>query len=86
MRVFTVWTHTLGGDLKTVQSDVESWPTPSLAMLSGTQLGAAQFLFYFPFEVFIDGKRSRALFGKRMEEQFNALLYLGPAVSQVSTR
>lgn len=53
-------------DLKTLQPDVTSWPRPSLTMLRGTNLGAA---------IFEPGPQRRPV---RMEEQFDALLYLGP--------
>ena len=85
-KVFTIWTvgrpH---ADLRNLQSSVGSWPTPSLAFLRGTVLGAADFQSYFTS----DG-RFGILEGKlfplpreqwrtfRMEDQFDAVLYLGP--------
>ena len=83
--VFTIRT-TLEADLRKVQEDVASWPLPSLALVRGTQLGAADFEFYYPYEV----PRARCLNGELvpipqeewrtlpMEEQFDAVLYLGP--------
>jgi len=83
--VFTIKTETVT-DLRSVQADVSSWPTPSLTLLRGTILGEADFTTYWPpvasrFKV-ADGKlvpipreEWRTL---RMEEQFDALLYLGP--------
>lgn len=53
-------------DLTTLQADVASWPKPSLAMLRGTALGAA---------IFDPVPQRRPV---RMEEQFDAILYLGP--------
>jgi len=63
--VFTINPETRR-DLKTVQADVALWPKPSLAMLRGTALGAA---------IFAPGPQRRPV---RMEEQFDAILYLGP--------
>jgi hypothetical protein len=88
INVFAVWGNT-SADLETLQPDIASWPRPSLASLRGTVLGAADFQFFFSaisnrFAV-KDGKlaplardRWRSL---RMEEQFDALLYLGPPSS-----
>jgi hypothetical protein len=56
-------------DLRSIQPDVASWPTPSLAMLRGTQLGVSN---YSP---------SAQLRRVNMEEQFDAILYLGPPAS-----
>lgn len=61
-------------DLKTLQPDVTSWPKPSLVILHGTQMGAANFA---------PGPRQRPV---RMEEQFDALLYLGPPSEMTSAR
>ena len=83
--VFTVWTN-VRADLRKIQADVATWPSPSLALVRGTQLGAADFEFYYPYEVprarFLDGKlipipreEWRTL---PMDEQFDAVLYLGP--------
>jgi hypothetical protein len=88
VRVFTVWGNTRV-ELDTVQRDIVSWPRPSLALLRGTTLGAEDFRFFFSdisnrFAV-RDGKLApiprdqwRAM---RMEDQFDALLYLGPPSS-----
>jgi hypothetical protein len=84
-KVFTVWTHTWA-DLRSLQADVPSWQVPSLAIVRGTVLGAKDFASYFPSEMgrlaFQDGRRVavprdqwRSL---RMEDQFDAVLYLGP--------
>jgi uncharacterized protein (TIGR03435 family) len=87
VRVFSIWTNT-GLDLTALQADVRSWPIPSLAIVRGTTLGAADFARYYgdglPRVRIKDGKpdfaapipRSewRVL---RMEDQFDAVLYLG---------
>ena len=72
-RLFTISPETRI-DLKTIQPDVASWPNPSLAILSGTQLGMANFA---------SGPRQRPV---RMEEQFDAVLYLGPPSEMTSAR
>ena len=89
--VFTIWTNTTA-DLEKIQSDVTSWPKPSLTVLRDTTLGAADFTFYNPTEVaryrFNGGKQDfekplarqqwRSL---AMQEQFDAVLYLGSVSS-----
>jgi hypothetical protein len=47
VKVFIVWTNT-SADLRTLQPDVEAWRKPSLTMIRGTVLGAADFSFYAP--------------------------------------
>lgn len=82
---FTIWTNTMA-DLEMLQADVVSWHRPSLAMVRGTTLGAVDFTFYFPFDGdrinIRDGKpvlRPRAEWRQlQMEDQFDAVLYLGP--------
>jgi len=68
-----------------VQASVSSWPNPSFAILRGTLLGAQDFTVYFPFPVYkfdhgqiVAEKPTRPL---RMEEQFDAVLYVGPKSS-----
>ena len=89
-KVFSVWTAT-GTDLSDLQPEVSTWRVPSLVVLRGTVLGAADFSRYVPTEsnpmastrfAIRDGKllpisrdEWRSL---RMEEQFDAVLYLGP--------
>ena len=83
-KVFTIWVN---AHLEKLQADVASWGKPGLAMIRGTVLGAADFTFYYPYDVtrmlLIDGKpvpvardRWRSL---RMEDQFDAVLYPGAA-------
>jgi hypothetical protein len=66
-RIFTIWTHTRGGDLRTLQADVAAWRVPSLALTKDTSLGAASFAFFIP------GPDD-----PRMEDEFDAVLYVGP--------
>ena len=47
-RVFTIKTE-MAVDLTTIQADVATWPKPSLAILRGTTLGAADFTRYYPY-------------------------------------
>lgn len=83
--VFSIWTNTLT-DLQSVQPSVSSWPNPSLTILRGTSLGAPDFTVYFPFPVYKFGKDGKMVAQKptrslRMEEQFDAILYVGPRSS-----
>jgi hypothetical protein len=86
--VFSIWFAGCA-DLKKHQRSVASWPTPSLAIFAGTALGMADYAAYVGFGGFrfkngkpvivnghplIDPPRP----GLRMEEQFDAVLYLGP--------
>jgi erythromycin esterase-like protein len=84
-KVFTIKTE-LTVDLTTIQADVANWPRPSLALLRGTTLGAADFARYYPYNVPrmtvrngnmapVPREQWRTL---PMEDQFDALLYLGP--------
>jgi hypothetical protein len=79
-------------DLATLQ-DVKAWPAPSLAFLPGTTLGAMDSAAFMP-----SGGRYLMRDGKRidiprdqwrvitMEEQFDALLYLGPRSTLTQSR
>jgi hypothetical protein len=78
-RVFTIWTHTLGKDLQALQEDVASWRVPSLVVTGGTVLGSADFAFYYPFDLAPPPKSGEPpRRAARMEEEFDAVLYLGP--------
>jgi hypothetical protein len=63
-RVFVVHTETRM-DLTALQPDVRSWPTPSVARLEGTAMGGAEY------------EPSPRLRPRRMEELFDAVMYLG---------
>ena len=83
--VFSIWTNTLT-DLQAAQPSVSSWPNPSLTILRGTLLGAQDFAVYFPFPVYRFDKNGKIVAQKptrplRMEEQFDAVLYVGPKSS-----
>lgn len=71
--VFTILPETRR-DLRALQSDVTSWPNPSLAILRGTVLGSA---------IWDPNPRMRPA---RMEEQVDAILYLGPPSSMTASK
>jgi hypothetical protein len=77
-RVFTVSTPILT-DLASIQPSVSSWPTPRLALLPGTRIGAENFqrLFGFP------GTNTNA---PRFEDQIDAVLYLGAPSTMTTSR
>ena len=82
----SIWTSF--SDLAALQPDISTWSPPKLTALAGTPLGQASFLFYYPDDIYIrrpdntweqvkaDPKRSPL-----MQDQFDAILYLGPARS-----
>lgn len=86
VRAFVVW-PTVGVDLRELQRDAPSWPAPSLATVRGTVLGAADFTVFSP----TDPPRATIRDGRIVpiprdewrslpaEEQFDAVLYLGPS-------
>jgi hypothetical protein len=88
VKVFSVWTFTgLGQELPTLQPDIATWKKPSLTLIKDTPLGTAPFTFYYPKgsgmmvrpgpngPVTIDLGEA---IGGVMQEQFDAVLYLGP--------
>jgi hypothetical protein len=68
-KVFTISTP-IAADLTVLQPDVAGWPAPSIALLAGTGIGAKDFQFFFGSP----GIKTEAL---RLEDQVDALLYLG---------
>jgi hypothetical protein len=91
-RIFNVWTLLDRG--VELPEGVTSWRVPSLAPLRGTTLGARDFGLYS--RGLGDGSRFAVKGGQlvpvpreewkmmRMEEQFDALLYLGPPTSMTT--
>jgi hypothetical protein len=81
-RIFTIWHR--NETIRKLQPSVASWRAPSLALLRGTVLGAADFATYASAErrvrirgddlIPIPANEWRVL---PMEEQFDAVLYLG---------
>ena len=68
---FSIWTNTTV-ELERLQRDVASWPIPSLTIVRGTRLGRLDFKYFAGLET--DPPT-------RMEDQFDAVLYLGPVSS-----
>jgi len=86
-KVFSVTTNTRH-DLASIQGSISKWPKPSIAILKGNILGAAPYAEYYPFSVHpINDKGVRVPVksipdkSPRMEEEYNAVLYLGPVES-----
>ena len=91
-RIFSVWT--LMDRNAELPDGVASWPVPSLAAMRGTTLGAKDFGTYN--RGLGDGTRFAVRNGQlaplrqeewqamRMEDQFDALLYLGPPSSMTT--
>ena len=91
-RLFNIWTLNRSVELP---EPTESWRVPSLALLRGTTLGVSDFAVYE--RGLGDGSRFGLRAGQlatipreewkvmRMEEQFDALLYLGPPASMRTT-
>jgi hypothetical protein len=92
-RVFSIWAG-INADLEKLQSDVITWRNPSLTIVNGTVLGAADFTAYYPFDTprlaIRDGTPAPAPRDQwrslRMEEQVDAVLYLGPRSSMTAAR
>jgi hypothetical protein len=89
INVFAIWTSERDKDLTALQPDTASWPAPSVAILRGTLLGAADFTFYWPYvntRVSVKGGTRTPIPRdqwrvRTMEDQFDAILYLGPSSS-----
>jgi hypothetical protein len=90
-KLFTIWTTVGSDELMALPRDVSLWRVPSLASLRGTVLGALDFSTY-------SGSRDPRLQKRdgrfvplspdqwrpmRMEDQFDALLSLGPVLTYV---
>ena len=70
-RAFAIWTNTTV-ELERLQKDIATWPVPSLTIVRGTRLGTLDFKYFAGMET--DPPT-------RMEEQYDAVLYLGPVSS-----
>ena len=70
-KAFNIWTNTTV-QLERLQEDIGTWPVPSLTIVRGTRLGALDFKHFAGMET--DPPT-------RMEEQYDAVLYLGPLSS-----
>jgi hypothetical protein len=89
-KVFTIFTT----DVSLLQPDAASWPSPSLALIRGTVLGAADFSAYAPSQMgrfaIRDGKPDFAApipkeqwKTLRAEDQFDAVLFTGTGPSPI---
>jgi hypothetical protein len=70
-RAFSIWTNTTV-ELEPLQPDIASWPIPSLTLVRGTRLGRLDFKYFAGMATDPPTK---------MENQFDAVLYLGPVSS-----
>jgi len=77
-RAFTIWTNA-AAEMATMQADIATWPVPSLAHVRGTILGQINIAEYFG----PSGKDIPPQWRAPMQDQFDAVLYLGP-LSQIS--
>ena len=82
-RPFTILPD-FGRFLPPLQPDLAGWPIPSLTMLEGTVAGAAR---WRSFALIPESKQANdPLADVTMEEQFDALLYLGPSSEQTNSQ
>ena len=70
-KALNIWTNTTV-QLELMQKDIASWPVPSLTIVRGTRLGMLDFKYFAGMQTVPP---------TRMEEQFDAVLYLGPVAS-----
>ena len=85
--IFSIYTTT-SSDLTMVGANVASWQAPQLVILRGTEFGAAPFsMYYTALGTIFNPDGSTTKFGldpmrsPRMEDEYDALLYLGPPSS-----
>lgn len=83
IKLFNIRTYTMGEDIGILQDDIQSWKLPSLVKLSGTILGIQDYGFFYPGIVMwkqVNGTMHsfKVLPSVKMQDQFDALLYLGP--------
>jgi hypothetical protein len=76
IKPFTIWTNA-AAEMATMQADVAKWPVPSLALLRGTTLGQIGLSDYFG----PGGKDIPPQWQAPLQDQFDAVLYLGPLTS-----
>ena len=72
-KVFTIWTNA-AADMASMHADVAQWPVPSLVHVRGTILGHINIAEYFG----PTGKDIPREWRAPMQEQFDAVLYVGP--------
>jgi hypothetical protein len=71
--VFTIGSSNLT-DLTKMQTDVSSWPAPSIATVRGTAIGAQPFPNFFP----VGSVLAERWKGVPVERQYDAIAYYGP--------
>ena len=71
VRVFSIWTNTTV-ELERMQRRIAFWPVPSLTLVRGTRLGSIDFKYFAGMGTDPPTK---------MEDQYDAVLYLGPVSS-----
>jgi hypothetical protein len=88
-KVFTIWPTS---EAEHLQADVSRWPVPSVALIRGTVLGAADFTEFYTapvprvrvkegqpdFNAQVPREEWKSL---RAEDQFDAVMYMGPKSS-----
>jgi hypothetical protein len=72
-KVFTIWTN-VAVELSSLQGNVQTWPVPSVAIVRGTPLGRTGLSTYLGPSAGDAPPQWLA----PMEDQFDAVLYLGP--------
>jgi len=89
-RIFVVWQFS--DELSKLQADVSSWPAPSIAIVRGTRLGAADMALLSPARGRMgmrDGRLApipEAEWRKlAVQDQLDAVLYLGPQAALTRT-
>jgi hypothetical protein len=94
-RIFTIWPQIGSGkpDLSALFADAGRWPVPSLTLTRGTTLGALDFASFHTSDgrFSLVGGRPRPLPREewtplRMEDQYDAILYLGPVSAMTYER
>jgi hypothetical protein len=73
IKPFTIWTNA-AAEMATMQPDVSKWPVPSLARLRGTILGGVNLTEFFG----PGGQDIPEQWRAPLEDQFDAVLYVGP--------
>ena len=96
-RIFNIYSE-ISTDLAKIQPDIASWTAPKFVLLKGTTLGATDFEVYAtagnggsrPRWAQRGGKRidipKDQWRTRRMDEQFDALIYLGPPSAMTRSR
>ena len=97
VKTFVIWPFAVnpGEDLAKAQPNVLSWPKESLALIKDTPLGLASFLYYYPKGSSLTmrpGPNGPVMtdyaeaIGGVMQEQVDAVLYMGPKTGITFTR